>query len=193
MSDTTTSENDEPKRVSVSVSRNLLAPGAPLSVSIDRDLLDWLAPEHPRVVNEMGGCVFCVGADPEDMDPGPNFFRHRDDCQWVAARKIICATAEHTVDANGLVTVAEARNMLRHWGFNLVSKYSRSNGTDDLYGYLADEAADENDAVDNRRGLTQYFFCEDKDDMKIQLSFVKNWIQARLKGEANPAKMQRAR
>jgi hypothetical protein len=29
--------------------------------------------------------------------------------------------------------------------------------------------------------------------MKIQLSFVKNWIQARLKGEANPAKMQRAR
>jgi hypothetical protein len=164
---------------------------ASLKVSIDRNLLDWLAPEDPRTINEFGGCVFCGGADPEHMNPGPNFYRHASDCQWVAARKIICATAEQTVDESGLVTVEEARNILRHWGFNLVSKYSRSTGTDDLYGYLPDEPADEESGIDNRRGLTKYFFCEDKDEMKIQLDFVKNWIQSRLKGDANPARMKR--
>lgn len=161
-----------------------------MNVTVDRSLLDWLAPEEPRTVNEMGGCVFCGGADPEDMNPGPNFFRHRADCQWMAARKIICASAEATVDQEGMLTVEEMRNLLRHHGFNLVSKYCRTTGTDDLYGYLPDEPVDEGRCVETRQGLTKYYICRDNDDLKISLNFTKEWMQARLKGLPNPAKLR---
>lgn len=160
-----------------------------LNITIDRTLLSCLAPEDPPDVNEMGGCIHCGGNDPDVMHTGPNFYRHRDDCTWVEVRKIICSSAGDTVDANGLVTVEEARNVLRHHGFNLVSKFCYSTGTDNLCGYLPEEPVDTKRSIDDRTSLSTHFICEDDDDALISLDSIKDWMQARLKGDENPAKI----
>lgn len=154
-------------------------------VSVPRSLLDSLAPEDGLIDGEFGNCMHCSSADYRKYpSPNGNFYQHSANCDWMAARKILCETAEATVDADGMISDFEMRNYLRGRGFNVVSKYCGKTDEDRLFAYLPTEEADERKYVDTFAGLEAYFLRLD-DDQPVAFQFVRDWCEARETGKPN--------
>jgi hypothetical protein len=102
-------------------------------IGIDRELLKKIAPEQPIQQDEQGGCVWC-GEDSWGSESYRDYERH-EDCPWGRVRKIICESAESTVDADGLVAPLEFRDYIRSRRYGVEADYDSENHAYVTYGF----------------------------------------------------------
>lgn len=102
-------------------------------LGVDRELLKAIAPEQPMQQDEQGGCVWC-GEDSWGSGSYRDYERH-EGCPWGRVRKIICESAESTVDADGMVASLEFRDYIRSRGYGVETEYDNQNNAFVTYGY----------------------------------------------------------
>lgn len=137
-------------------------------IGVDRDLLKVIAPEQPMQQDEQGGCVWC-GEDSWGSGSYRDYERHQD-CPWAGVRKIICESAESTVDADGMVAALEFRDYIRSRGYGVEEDLLDNEKTCVTYGYNIRTPK-------GRVRIDSYRAPEDGswDDVRRPLAVAKSW------------------
>ena len=138
-------------------------------IGVDRELLKAAAPENPIQQDEQGGCVWC-GEDSSKAASFDDYSQHEAGCPWGRVRKLICESAESTVDADGMLPPLEFRDYIRSRGYGVEEEYVRNERTCILHGYNVRKPK-------KRMRIDSYLAPEDGnwDNIRRPLALAKAW------------------